>query len=122
MNIEKVYEAFGELLYAVSLSDGVLQEEEETRLKEILSGHEWEEDILWSFNYEKGRQRSVRDAYLRALDVFAEYGPYKEYEKFFEVLEQVAAASAGIDEEERKLIDSFKSELLERFQNDESIQ
>lgn len=122
MYIEKVYEAFGELLYAVSLSDGELQAEEEAKLKEILSGHEWEEDILWSFNYEKGRQRSVRDAYARAMDVFAEYGPYKEYEKFFEVLEKVAEASSGIDEEERALIDSFKSELLERFQNDKRIQ
>lgn len=122
MYVEKVYEAFGELLYAVSLSDGELQPEEEARLKEVLSGHEWEEDILWSFNYEKGRQRSVRDAYVRALDVFGEYGPYKEYYKFFDVLEKVAEASAGIDPEERKLIDSFKSELLERFQNDESIQ
>ena len=122
MYLEKVYEAFGELLYAVSLSDGELQEAEEQRLKEVLSGHEWEEDILWSFNYEKGRHRSVKDAYARALDVFAEYGPYKEYNKFFDVLEKVAEASAGIDEAERALIDSFKDELLERFKNDERIQ
>ena len=121
MHLEKVYEAFGELLYAVSLSDGELQEEEETRLKEIIKGNKWEEDILWSFNYEKGKQNAVKEAYKRALDVFAEYGPYREYEKFFEVLEQVAEASAGIDENVRQLIDSFKDELLERFKNDESI-
>lgn len=121
MNLEKVYEAFGELLYALALSDGELQQEEEDRLKEIVSGHQWETDILWSFNYEKGRRSDIKEAYQRALDVFSQYGPYREYDKFFGVLEQVAEASAGVDVEERKLIDSFKAELLERFQNDKSI-
>lgn len=118
---EKLYEAFGELIYAVAKVDGEVQSEEMVMLKQILEGHEWGDDIIWSFNYEEGKNRSVKEAYNRAMDIFSEYGPYEEYNKFFDVLEKVAESSDGIDENERQLIDQFKSELLKKFMNDNRI-
>jgi uncharacterized tellurite resistance protein B-like protein len=121
MTEERVYEAFGELVYAVAKADGSVQPEEDSTLKEILKKYSWGEQVAWSFEYEKNKNRSIVEAYNRSLDVFAEYGPFREYNNFFEVLEKVAAASGGIDENERSLIQRFKTDLINRLMNDERI-
>ena len=38
-NQEKLYEAFGELLYVVAMADGMIQEEEIETLENVLSEH-----------------------------------------------------------------------------------
>lgn len=118
---DKLYEAFGELLYSVAIADGSVQHEEKKALQEILKMHPWAQDILWSFNYEENRTHQVKDTYLKAIDTFKEHGPFEEYEKFIEVLEIVAAAFGGITEEERNLIGNFRNDLLTTFRNNPDI-
>lgn len=121
-NNDKLYEAFGELLYAVAKVDGSVQNEERKVLDEILNRHPWGKDIIWSFNYEEKKTNSVKDAYLKAMDIFVNHGPFEEYENFHSVLNEVALAFGGITEEERALINNFKNTLLNSFKNNPDIQ
>lgn len=46
---EKLYEAFGELLYVIAMADGLIQENEITALEQVLAENPWAADIKWSF-------------------------------------------------------------------------
>ena len=50
-HLEHVYEAFGELLYAVTMVDGEIQDSELDKLKAILAPHAWSDQIQWSFEF-----------------------------------------------------------------------
>jgi tellurite resistance protein len=116
---EKLYEAFGELLYAVAIADGEVQPEEVTALQNTLKTHAWAADIQWSFNYEQQKAHSVKHAYDKALDIFKEHGPDKEYAFFVEVLKLVANSHKGKAEaSEQKIIDEFVTELTAQFTKD----
>jgi hypothetical protein len=115
MTKERLYEAFGELLYALAQVDGVVQPEELSKIKALLSPYRWGETVLWSFNYEHGKSGNMKDIYQKAFNCFAEYGAFAEFYELMEVLEKVAAASNGISIEERQLIDGFKHDLREVF-------
>ena len=115
---EKLYEAFGELIYAVAKADGLVQGEEVEALQQVLKSHSWAADIIWSFNYERGKDHPVEQTYRKAIDIFGEYGPAEEYAQFTSILEAVAAASQGITEEERKLIGQFHEDLTHKFKAD----
>jgi uncharacterized tellurite resistance protein B-like protein len=118
---EKLYEAFGELLYAVSKADGTVQPEEKKTVEGILKSHPFGSDILWSFNYEANKTHSFKEAYSKAMDIFKEHGPFEEYGKFAEILTEVAKAFEGISSEESVLIQNFKNDLTKTFLNDENI-
>jgi uncharacterized tellurite resistance protein B-like protein len=119
---EKLYEAFGELLYALAKADGNVQNEERTILKNILKDYPFESDILWSFNYEEKKQHSVKDAYKKAMDIFLSHGPFSEYGKFAEILEKLASASEGISKEEKAIILGFQGDLMKAFKDNPNIQ
>lgn len=121
VNKEKLHEALGELIYALAMVDGTVQEEERKRLEQVLSKYSWGEPVLWSFNYESNHQSSVKDAYSKAFSVISEYGPFAAFYEVMEVLEATAEASQGIDDDERALIDRFKDELHEHFLNNPNI-
>jgi uncharacterized tellurite resistance protein B-like protein len=115
---EKLYEAFGELLYAVAKADGLVQDEEMSTLKNLLQNHAWASEIQWSFNYEKGRGHSVDFTYKKAIDIFKEHGPDPEYARFVEILRLVGDAHAGMDDSEKQVIEKFQQDLLAQFQQD----
>lgn len=115
---ERLYDAFGELIYAVALADGAIQNEEITKLNEILNKHQWAKEIEWSFNYEKSKSITVKDAYTKAMSTFKDYGPDPEYQNMLEVMLEVAKAFNGIVPEEQKIIDDFQKELREKFIKD----
>lgn len=121
VNKEKLYEAFGELLYAVAISDGVVQQEEKAKLEEKLAQYSWGEQVLWSFNYEAANHHNLKGAYDRAFSVMNEYGPFREFYEFMQLLEEVAASSQGIDSDERQLIDRFHKEIKDAFMNNPNI-
>ena len=121
VNKEKLYESFGELIYAVAMADGEVQEEEKQELISWVKGYNWGDQVLWSFNYEESRKQEVKSAYDKAFSVMEEHGPFPEFYEFMDLLDKVAAASDGIDQEERKLIDRFRSELQESFMNNPNI-
>lgn len=118
MNKEQLYEAFGELIYAVAKADGLIQNEEVDTLRDLLEQHAWAKDVEWSFNYEVKKQNDIKDAYQRALDTFREFGPSSEYEYLIDILEKVADASDGIDTEEKDIIDGFQTDLKSKFIED----
>jgi hypothetical protein len=113
---EQLYDAFGELFYALSKVDGEVQESEAIAIEKLLKENTAAEEILWSFEYEFDRNQSVEAAYKKALDVCKWYGASAEYGFLFETLEKIAEASNGISPEERALISNFKTELMEHLQ------
>jgi uncharacterized tellurite resistance protein B-like protein len=116
---EKLYDALGELIYAVAKADGLVQESEASKLQEILQNHPWAQQIQWSFNYEKNRDTSLEESYTKALETCKDYGPSEEYEHLFDILYQIAKASDGLDRAEAKVIVRFKMALKEHFMNNQ---
>lgn len=117
-NHEKLYETFGELLYVVAMADGLIQEEEVSALENILAEHPWATDIKWSFNYERKKKRDVEEVYARVLDYCTNAGPSPEYQNMIEVMEAMAEASNGVDEDEKEVMDTFTNTLIQKFKND----
>ena len=116
-NKEKLYDAFGELVYVVAMTDGIIQSEEKQALHEIIAGNPWARGIEWSFNYEVNRHQDIDYLYNKVLDYCHRNGPDPEYKFLIEVLEAVARASSNIDDE-KQVIDKFTFELTERFKKD----
>ncbi|NVK66305.1 MAG: TerB family tellurite resistance protein, partial [Flavobacteriales bacterium] len=65
---EKLYEVFGELLYAIAKADGIIQPEEKDALGELLQKHAWASEIKWSFNYEASKNSSVEEVYNKVIN------------------------------------------------------
>jgi len=115
---EKLYETLGELLYAVAIADGVIQNEEVERLNEIVQNHPWGSTIKWSFDYEASKMNSMNDIYAKVINYCHSYGPAPEYDEFLELISLVADASNGIDHHEELVISNFGHHLVERFKAD----
>ncbi len=115
---EKLYEAFGELLYVVAMADGQIQNEELEAIKKKLANHPWGAEIEWSFNYEVKKQNNVNDLYKKVISYCETHGPEQEYLFLTKLLEEVAEASSGIDADEQKVMDTFVYELTEKFKRD----
>ena len=116
-NKEKLYEVFGEMVYVVAMSDGIIQAEEKDALKKIVDKNPLAKDIEWSFNYELNKHNDTEYLYERVLNYCHQNGPNPEYKFLIEILEAVANASSN-SESEKKLIDRFTYELTERFKKD----
>ena len=116
-NKEKLYDAFGELVYVVAMADGIIQPEEKKALHKIIQEHPWASEIEWSFNYEVEKHQDIDYLYKRVLDACHQNGPDPEYQFLIEILETVAQASSHTDDE-KKIIDKFTHELTERFKKD----
>ncbi len=115
---ERLYDAFGELIYAIAMADGEVQKEEIETLERFLNQHPWAKEIKWSFNYENDRHHTVEEAYNNAIDICKENGPDPEYKYLLDVMVSVADSFGGIVPQEKKILDNFKSDLRARFIND----
>ena len=67
INKEKLYEAFGELIYVVAMADGEIQDTEIVALKKLVSEHLLGADIKWSFDCLLYTSPSPRDATLSRM-------------------------------------------------------
>ncbi|MCG8575455.1 MAG: TerB family tellurite resistance protein [Flavobacteriales bacterium] len=114
---ERLYDAFGELLYAIAMADGVIQEEEMSQLQEILNDHPWASNISWSFNYEVNKGLSVDEVYQKVVSFCQSYGPAHEYAEMLDVMTKIADASAGVDFDESIIIESFEQDLINYFKD-----
>ncbi|KAA3638487.1 MAG: TerB family tellurite resistance protein [Bacteroidetes bacterium] len=117
-SIEKLYDAFGELIYVIAMADGEIQQEELKAIEERLTNHPWGEAIQWSFNYEVNKNHSIEDLYDKVINYCEMHGPEPEYKFLMEVIEDVAKASSGINAEEQKVMDDFVHDLTEKFKRD----
>jgi len=111
----RLKDAFGELIYSVAIADGMIQDEETDTLDKALEDHPWEEEIKWSFNYERKKKSSLKETYLKALDTFKEYGPHRDYKTLIELLEKIAESSDGFQSKEGKVISIFQKSLRAHF-------
>jgi len=85
-NQEKLFEAFGELLYVMAMADGMIQESERRVIQNRLKGHKWAKDIQWSFDYEVKKENNLDDLYKKVVFYCEEHGPDEEYAFFVEML------------------------------------
>ena len=113
---EKLFEVLGELLYAIAMADGVIQEEEITALEEIVENHPWSASVQWSFNYEKSKAHDLEEVYKKVINFCHQYGPSPYYTEFISAMEKIAEAANGIDAKESEMIRSFSTDLTARFQ------
>lgn len=119
---EKVYEAFGELLYAVARSEGKVKQKTIDHLENILKKYTWGNEAIWSFKYEKEHKKSFEETYDHAVDIFIEYGPFEEYEKFFELIEEINQEDNSIfGNRGQKILINFKKKLHRAFMENEDI-
>jgi uncharacterized tellurite resistance protein B-like protein len=116
-NKEKLYESFGELIYVVAMADGTIQKEELEVIEKKLSLHPWGKEIKWSFDYEVEKRGDMEALYEKVIAHCETLGPDREYEFLIEVLEDVARASDGIDENEEAVINAVK-DLAKRFRGE----
>ena len=117
-NKEKLYDAFGELIYLVAIADGIVQEEEKEALKKLLATHPKANEIQWSFEYELSKNNSIDYLYKRVLGICHQNGPDPEYAFLLEVLNVIANSNNKVDEREQEVINRFSRELIDRFEND----
>ena len=97
-NEEKLYHSFGELIYAVAKADGQIQDEEYSKLDELIANHEWERTIKWSFNYERNKSSDPENIFKKVINNCESYGPTPAYREFIDVISKIAEASNGVDE------------------------
>lgn len=118
VNKERLYEAFGEIIYVVAMADGIVQKEELEQLEKMLANHPWAKIIKWSFDYELEKKNDPKNIYKKALYTLVEHGPDKEYELLFNLLEEIAKASDGLDREEAEVLIDFDMDLRSQFLRD----
>jgi hypothetical protein len=112
---EQLFEAFGEILYAMAAVDGKIQQEEKELIAQAIKHHRFEYDILFSFKQEVTKARTIKEAFGTAMQKFREYGPFDGYSDFKIILENLANSCQGISAEEKEIIDQFHKELLMNF-------
>ncbi len=115
---ERLFEVFGELLYAIAMADGVIQKEELSALEEIVENHPWSAPIKWSFEYEKSKANDLDEVYNKVISFCHHHGPSSHYADFISAMEKIAAAANGIESSESDMIQSFSTDLIARFQRD----
>jgi DNA polymerase III delta prime subunit len=112
---EQLFEAFGEILYALAAVDGKIQQEEKVLIAQAIKHHRYEYDILFSFKQEVTHARTITEAFTKAMQTFRAYGPFDGYSDFKIILENLAESFQGISTEEQHIIDKFHKELLANF-------
>lgn len=111
----RLYDAFGEIIYAVAIADGLIQKEEVKVIEERLSHFSWGNDAKWSFNWERKKETELKVAYLKALETLKANGPHPDYYELIDVLEDVAKASDGFEKKEGRVISIFNKSLRAHF-------
>ena len=115
---DRLYQTFGELLYVIATSDGIIEKEEVKVLEKILQSHPRGQEIKWSFDYENENQNNIEKLYKKVIEVFSDNGPDEEYDFMIYALTKIAEAKDGMGSKEEKVINSFSKDLLERFKKD----
>lgn len=112
---EQLFEAFGEILYAMAAVDGQIQKEEKELIAQAIKHHRHEYDILFSFKQGVTKAKSIKEAFGKAMETFRSYGAFDGYSDFKIILENLAQSCQGISPEEKEIIDQFHKELLANF-------
>lgn len=115
---DKLYDAFGELIYVLAMSDGIIQPAERAVIERKLAEHQWGQEIKWSFDYEEKQNRSLDELYQKVIISCERHGPDPEYRFLIEVLEEIAEVNLGIQASEKEVMDTFVQDLTLKFRED----
>ncbi len=120
INEEQLYDAFGELLYAVAKSEGKTRGFALEQLDKVVRQYEWGSKAMWSFNYENLHDHKMEEAYDKAFDAFTSFGPFKGYKSFFDMLDAIVKMEI-LGERGQKVINRFRNKLLVHFAENQEI-
>lgn len=109
---KELLDTFGKILYAVAKSDGEVQDEEQAVVRDVIDSNEWAQELELSFEVEKEMDLNAEEIFEDAMRVFSRFDAKSHYEAFLDLLEKVAEAHEGVVDEEKALIDKFKTRLL----------
>ena len=114
---ERLFDAFGELLYAVLHSDQNI-EDRNTYLDivdQINRKYRITKYIDWNTNYERRNAHSLENAYMRALMACRDNGPDPDYIDLFDLLKYTTSLNKNITEKNSNFIAGFETALKEIF-------
>lgn len=114
---DNLYKAFGDLLYAIALSDGDIQTVELERLETDLKQYPEAKNILLSFYQNWENKISVDEAYQKAIAICRDFGPSPKYAFLIELMIAVADAYMGIVPQEKKVLTDFITDMRSAFTN-----
>lgn len=110
----RLYDALGELYYAIAKSNGKAHQIEYSALMEKLSPYSWAYAVQWSFNYEFHKGNTIEEVYGKAIDTCKAYGPTEEYAFLIEAIENSNTMEQHT-KRKPQLIDRFQEELISHF-------
>ncbi|MBX2842355.1 MAG: hypothetical protein KTR26_11320 [Flammeovirgaceae bacterium] len=122
VNKEKIYESFGELIFAVLRIDGIVRKEQKEKIELILNKFEFGDQVLWSFTYENNHKKKWEEIENNSLEHFLEFGPSKDYQIFFDIFEEMENEKYKlIGIKGVKMINRFKNKLRLKFSENQNI-
>ena len=111
----QLYDAMGELIYAVAKAKGIAAQNETSLLPELLAQYDWAKAVEWSFNYEDAKQKTMEEAYSKAIDTCKAYGPAEEYASLMQVLEILGQGKASAIAPAPSVLLRFQTDLTNHF-------
>ena len=113
--IENLYYAFGELMYAMVISDGRIQKEEREKIDSLMQNEfrKHPEGII-IYKLLKKDKRDLKTAYdwaIHQLKLNSQYVNDTLKVSFMKIITEVAQAAPPVTSEEQGLLNDFQSEL-----------
>jgi len=118
--VERLYFALGELAYAVAKADGQINYEERNKLHDIVveeakcHHHEFNVSEIIFHIMQKDQLFDVEDSYrmaMKEINICSNYLTEDMKAEFVAVLEKVARSFGTYTDNEKALIDRFRSEI-----------
>ena len=112
---EKLYSSFAELIYAIAMADGILEDIEKEAIENSTNEHPIQGIINQLFEDDNIIEEvSIVGSYKNIVDYYREYGEDEEYAFLINILEELSKA-CKTDEADEDLIDSIIDELKEKL-------
>lgn len=110
-----LYRSFGDLIYAIAMADGILQDEEKTAIRKIIGEHAMMPYIEQALDRKEKKEISIVSAYYKVMTYIKENKPDPEFHFLLKVLEALSKLSAGVDEDDENLMEDFIADLRSKL-------
>ncbi len=111
--MDKVYDAFARMIYAIIIADGVIDSDEKSVIEQKVKGKEIE---AYLNDYIKNREEFlIIESYQNLINECREFGYSEEYNDLIDILNQIKTVSAIIDEDDAEILDSIISNLKHKL-------
>lgn len=113
----QLYDAMGELIYAVAKEEGNSLQNNLTIVNDLLANKNWVSEVQWSFIYEYSHDKSMEEAYTKAIDTCKAYGPTEEYAFLMEALAMLGRNKSTLKKTDPSVLIRFQTDLTQYFQS-----